>query len=427
MKIFDSPAYRRSRGAYMAQCTVEYFVSLLVTDAFLAKLLSYIGISDALIGIISSFITLAFVIQLLSIFLVKKITNTKMLVIALDTASIFFFMLLFFVPFLSQDKGIRTVLVILCVLLAYIGKYLILSVCFKWANSFVKPTKRGLFSARKEMISLVGGMIFTAVTGHIIDKFESLNNLEGAFLFLGISILILNGCNFFCLSLIKRSVPKEQADANAPLSVIAKNTLGNKGFRNVIVLTVLWDVARYFSIGFMGVFKTSDLMLSVFLVQLINILSNLARMIITSPLGKYSDKNSYVKGFNLGLYLAAVAFFINIFTSNSTWFLIIPFTLLYNCSFAGTNQNSFNISYNYVDARYITQAMAFKNSIGGLFGFGASILGSKIVSLVQANGNQIFGLPVYGQQLLSAISFIIIVVAIVFVKKVIEKQEIIIQ
>ena len=57
MKDFNSIEYKRSRNAYMAQCTVEYFVSLLVTDAFLAKLLSSIGISDMIIGIISSFIT----------------------------------------------------------------------------------------------------------------------------------------------------------------------------------------------------------------------------------------------------------------------------------------------------------------------------------------------------------------------------------
>ena len=36
-KIFDSKAYKRSRKAYMAQCTIEYFVSILVADAFLAK------------------------------------------------------------------------------------------------------------------------------------------------------------------------------------------------------------------------------------------------------------------------------------------------------------------------------------------------------------------------------------------------------
>ena len=82
---YDLAEYKRSRRAYMIQCTVEYFVSLLVTDAFLAKLLTSIGISDSLTGVISSFITLAFVIQLMSVFLVRKRTSTKRVVITFDT------------------------------------------------------------------------------------------------------------------------------------------------------------------------------------------------------------------------------------------------------------------------------------------------------------------------------------------------------
>ena len=58
--IFDSPAYKRSRRAYCAQCAFEYFVAILVADAYLAKLLTHLGLSDGLIGIIASFISLAF-------------------------------------------------------------------------------------------------------------------------------------------------------------------------------------------------------------------------------------------------------------------------------------------------------------------------------------------------------------------------------
>ena len=76
---FETKAYKRSRGAYMAQCTFEYFVTLLVTDAFLAKLLTHIGISDHLIGIIASFVSMTYVIQLVTIFLVKTKWSTKTL------------------------------------------------------------------------------------------------------------------------------------------------------------------------------------------------------------------------------------------------------------------------------------------------------------------------------------------------------------
>ena len=81
MHDFNSREYRQSRAAYKAQCTIYYFITLLVTDAFLAKLLESIGISDSLIGIISSFISMAFVMQLMTIFLVKLKISTKKLVI----------------------------------------------------------------------------------------------------------------------------------------------------------------------------------------------------------------------------------------------------------------------------------------------------------------------------------------------------------
>ena len=193
---YNAPDYRRSRGSYMAQCTVEYFVSLLVTDAFLAKLLTHIGISDALTGVISSFITLAFVFQLLSIPLVKSKISTKKIVMFFDTMSISFFMFLYFIPFLPVNKGVKTVLVVLTVLIANVTKYLILSLCFKWANAFVEPTKRARYSANKEIVSLVTGIVFTFAVGWIMDRFEALDNLEGAFLFIAIGVLILNVCNF---------------------------------------------------------------------------------------------------------------------------------------------------------------------------------------------------------------------------------------
>jgi len=427
MNDFNSKEYKRSRAAYKAQCTIYYFVTLLAADAFLAKLLSAIGIKDSLIGIISSFISVAFVIQLLSIFLVKLKVSTKKMVIVFDTVGIFFFAFLYVIPFLPISLEIKTALVIVSVIAAHAGNYLISSILFKWANSFVEPTKRGSYSATKEIISLLSGMVFTSIIGYIIDRFEGVGNINGGFLFISISMLTLNLCNFISLMMIKKEDESERMAGGEPLSVVFKNIIGNRNFRNVILLTIMWDVARYFTIGFMGTFKTKDLVISVFMIQIINMIANFCRMLISKPFGRYSDKHTYAKGFELGLYLAAGAFLINMFTTKSSWFLVILYTILYNCSMAGTNQNSFNITYSYVDSKYITQAMAIKNSIGGICGFCASIIAGRILAWIQENDNTIFGIHVYGQQILSAISFCIVFVAIIFTKNVIGKQKVMLQ
>lgn len=426
--IFNTAAYKRSRAAYMAQCTIEYFVSILVADAFLAKLLTHIGISDSLTGIISSFITLAFLFQLLSVFLVKKMKDTKKTVIFFDTVSQIFFMLIYLVPFMPASRSVKTVIVVALVLAAYLFKYLVIGVYFKWANSFVEPTKRGEYSAVKEMISLLSGIVFTLVVGYAVDRFEATGNIEGSFIFLAIVLFLLNLSNFITLVLISRDKTDDEPKGNkASLRVVAKNTFGNKNFVNVIILTVLWDVGRYASIGFMGVFKTNDLLLSVGLIQVINMVGNLVRFVISKPFGRFSDKTSYATGIKIALVLAAIGFGVNAFATKATWWCVAVYSVFYAVSLAGINQNMFNISYSYVDSDYIVQAMAIKNSIGGICGFAATIIGSRILSHIQSNGNMFFGIPMYGQQLLSAISFAVLIAAAVFTHKVISKQKVMIQ
>ena len=71
--------------------------------------------------------------------------------------------------------------------------------------------------------------------------------------------------------------------------------------------------------------------------------------------------------------------------------------------------------------------MAIKNSIGGICGFLASLLGGKILDLIQKRGNNFFGIHIYGQQLLAAISLIILSMTVIYVHYVIEKQKIKVQ
>ncbi len=69
------------------------------------------------------------------------------------------------------------------------------------------------------------------------------------------------------------------------------------------------------------------------------------------------------------------------------------------------------------------QALAIRQSICGTLGFLASLAGGRILEAVQRNGNMVFGIPMYGQQLLSGLSCFVICAAVIYTKLVIEKQE----
>ena len=107
--MFDKKDYKRSRTAYVLQATFEYLITLMVTDAFLAKILTHLGISDSIIGIIATFISLAMVIQLGSLSISKTKVKTKTLVTVCSTASQVLFALVYVIPFLPITPIIPSV------------------------------------------------------------------------------------------------------------------------------------------------------------------------------------------------------------------------------------------------------------------------------------------------------------------------------
>ncbi len=420
--IFNSKDYRRSRNGYNAFCAFEYMISLLVTDAFLAKLLLNLGISDSLIGIISSIVSLACVFQFFSIIICRRRLNTKKTIITFYMLWEFIFMALYLIPFLPIKNGIKIIIMIL-IILGYFIKNVFSNILFRWANAYVSPNERAVFSAKKEIISLISGTIFTIAVGFIFDKFEKTGNIDGGFIFIAILILILTSLCFITLYMIKNEDISEKKIIKKSVSDILKNTLCNKKLIPVIFYTVLWYMTTYFTTGFIGTFKTSDLLISLFLIQVINMIANAVRIFVSVPFGRFSDKTSFANGIELSLVIAAVSFIFLFFTTKTTWYFIIIYTVLFAITQAGINQNSFNIVYCYVNKEYITEALSVVHGIGGLCGFGASIIASFILSYIQENGNRLFGINVYGQQILALISFVLCIAATLLVRLAIIKRD----
>lgn len=424
--IFNTSPYKRSRRAYILECAFEYFVALMVADAFLATLLTNMGLDDAVIGVISSLISLAFLFQLCSIFVVQHIRNVKLVAIPIHCISQMCFFVLYLLPFFNIPQPIRVVVIVGCLMIAYFGNYLVTSVIFNWGNSYVNPNGRANFAATKEIVSLISGVVVSLSMGWAMDRFTEAGNIEGGFIFIASMMLIFTIGDFICLMCMKnQKTERKPREKTEPFGQVIRMLFSNKGFCCAVVVHVIWSVSVYMTVGFMGTYKTKELLLTVGTVQIINIAGCLVRAFFSKPIARYADKRSYAQGIKLGMAIAAVGYLVNIFTTPSLWWLVVLYTIVYNVSCAGTSQNLINLTYNYVDRKYFVQASAIKFSISGLCGFAASMVGSRILDAVQKNGNTLLGATVYGQQVLSAISLTLVLIGILFVKLVMEKQKII--
>ncbi len=409
-----SREYAVSRRAYTLECMFEYFISLLVADAFIAKLLKYFGASDALCGVVSSFISLSFLFQIFSVLVMGRIRNTKKTAVVFHTAAQFLFSCLYLIPFLPFDNGARRIILIICILSAYFGNYFVTNLIYKWGNSFVDPHKRASFSSTKEMVSLFSGMIVSLSLGYAIDRLDESGDMTKGFLLSSVCMFVFCAADLICLLCIKNENKADNTEKPPKLSEIMKNTLGNKDYVNTVILKCLWWGAIYTTIGFLGTYKQDELYYTLGQIQIINIIGCAGRFAISKLFGRFSDKFGFVRGIQLALIVAAAAFAANIFTSPDARWLIIVFVILYNISQAGTFQNMINISYAFVDVKYFVQAAALKDCIAGVFGFLCALGSGKLLSMIQSNGNTVFGVHVYAQQVQSLISLIFVFAALLF-------------
>ena len=412
---YSLPSYRRSRTAYAAQCTVTYFVDLLIADAFLTKLLKYIGLSDASTGVIASLAALAFLSELATLPLVNRVTHPKRTVIGFETTGTLLMALLFLLPVLPFSSRIKTVLAVCLIMGGLMLRRAVSSLHYVWGNSSVEPGRLARFTAVKEIFSLVLGMVFSLTVGLVFEKYERSGDLAACFTLISAVIICLNILCFACFMSI-RSQERKVSEYVRIVST-AKTIFRLPAFRMIRLATCIWYAATYFTSGFLGTYKLQELGFSVVDVQLINIVSCAVRVIASAPIGRYSDRTSFAQGSRLALLLAALAFGINAFTAPGTRYLILVYTVLMGAAMAGINGNLYNILFSYLDGTLLVPAMAIRNGICGLAGFLSSLAGGRIVSNMQSAGNHIFGINIYPQQLLSAVSFILVCLTVFIVRR----------
>ena len=189
-----------------------------------------------------------------------------------------------------------------------------------------------------------------------------------------------------------------------------------------MILESLWRGAMYSAAGFVGTYKLNELAMTVTAIEIVNIAAQMARMALSLPFGRLSDRTSYSKSASVGFAVAAAGFLALAFTTPDTRFMVVVFTVCYNVSMAGTHSNFLYMTYSYTDPRFITEALAIKKGLSGIAGFLMSLLAGRILSVVQENGNRLFGISVYGQQVLGVLAFLMTVACIAYNSLVIGRQ-----
>ena len=201
LKTLKSDYLARNRFLYIIEAAVEYFIYILVTDAFLATLLTRNGVSDAATGVISQLAALSFLAQLSSV-IYKKTKGIKRWITNMHVLNQLMFVSLYLIPLFGFPKWLSVVLFAVMLLGGNIISNIISPFKYSYMMSFVPGNSRGTFTATKEIVSLITGMIFTFVMGAVVDYYHAVGKDNGFFV-CSITILTLSITHLAVMLLLK--------------------------------------------------------------------------------------------------------------------------------------------------------------------------------------------------------------------------------
>lgn len=402
--------YSFGRAMYIVEAAIEYLISILTATTFLATVTTELGMSDSMTGVVSSIISLGCVFQLFSIFFRGK--RQKPFVITLSVINQLLFMLIYLIPLLPAAKGKKIGLFVVTILLAYLFYNIAHPKKINWLVSLVDDSSRGRFTANKEIVSLAVGMIFNFVMGATVDRYKDAGDIRGAFIICALTIFVLMTAHTIVMVLTPEKIlPRELHKSIGSIFSTDKNIV------RVAVLFVLWNMAQYISTPFYGTYQIKELGFSLKFVSIITIIYSIVRILFSRVMGIYADKTSFRSMIRVCFALAALGFFINIFTvpENGKVF----YTLYYICyaiAMAGINSSLINLVFDYATVENRSDSLALCLSCGGIAGFLTTLCASCLVEHIQKSGNRFLGISgIYAQQVVSAIAFTLAVLCILYV------------
>ena len=410
-KINEKDEYRFSRILYIMECMFEYFISILTSGAYLAKLTTTIGISDAMTAILASIASLAGMFQIVSIFLAHK-TPVKRWVLPVTFVTQSLVSTLYIIPFLNIGTA-APLLFFVIILISKAAVNIVSPAKSNWFLSLVDDRSRGNFQAKINIVSLAGGTVFTFLASYAIDKFEARGNLSTAFTIITVAICVLAVFQISCL-IFAREKQIEVEKKESPLKSI-KALCKNKIYVRILIFNAIWALASNITTPFLSTYQIKELGFSMTFISTVGIVVSFLQMFVVYFFGRYSMRHSYASILRIAYVFALVAFGFVMLSTTSNGYVMFTIYRIVNLFFGSASAvSATSLLFTIVPPSERTSALAFNTIVTGLIGFSVTLIVSPILTALQATEITLFGIRIFAQQILAAVSFVITILLLIY-------------
>ena len=368
-----------SRRRFVLEGCLANAIFTLTSGAFLVGYASYLGANEQFNGIIVALPLLANIIQMFSPLVLEKLPGRRPLIVALCLFYRTLLCLMMFIPFVTDSKPARLLILGSMYFLAYCASGFLTPASASWIISLVPEKLRGRYFGLRDMCILASAAVVSLVMGRILDLFKLHNQDYLGFVVVFSVALIITLFNVLTLKRIKEPEVKPY-DQTLDIKRLISIPLRDKQFRKVVLLNILWNLSVQFSLPFFSVYMVNGLKLSYTYIMVIGIILSCVQSYSARIWGRISEKRSWEFTVVASMAVLGIVHVTWSFINHSTYFLIIPFVqVLAGIGWAGVNLSLFNIQFKYAPQEGRTVFVGFNAALAGAAGFFSALMGSVVV------------------------------------------------
>lgn len=413
--------YEISRRIFIREgCTAVGLFSI-TSGAFLAGFAKYLGATDEFNGLIGAIPTVAGIVQIFSSLLFEKLEHRKFLISLLCFLYRTLLGLMIFIPIFIQSAAARLFALAAVYAIAYSIAAFITPAASSWIVDLTPEDKRGNYFATKDAYALAFVTILTLVMGRVMDTYRKVNSEYDGFVILGIVVLVLALLNFYFISQVKEPILNRKR-TNIKLKDVLLLALKNRGFRKVIILSILWNVALQVGGPFFAVYQVTGLNLSYSYIMIMGVISSIVRVIIARTWGNLGDRKSWFFTTKISIAILGMVHILWSLVDIKSAFYLVPILSIFGgIAWSGINLSLFSIQFVYAPEEGRTAYIGTSAALGGVAGFLSTFIGSRIVSILKPLRFNLFGILIGNMQVVFALSGILLLVTALYVRNYMER------
>ncbi|MEG0934276.1 MAG: MFS transporter [Clostridia bacterium] len=398
-------------------------VDQLASGVYIASLMVYLGMSDAGIGTIISFASLANAFQLFALRFSFLCKNKKRI------ASLFAFQriwtaLFFLLPLLPLGAPVKIILMTAGYLVSKILIALGTPALFGWLSELVPVHIRGAYLGMKDAI-IVGTMALVLLySGFVLDWYPGAQ-APTAFCILAVLAALFSLGGLFCYASVRGEKDPSAARQGAPallglrgeksrtpaapravrsLRAQFKFCFAQQNFTKMLLLDCLWLFTYSVAFPYNISYSFKELALPFGFLSVVGFAGNIGRMGASGLLGRVGDRIGMAKLLRLALTLFALHYLVwMLMTPGNANVLYLVMQLFSTFAWSFVGVSLFGVKLELMSANARTEQFAVLAGVSGAFGFLVSWLAGLFLSVMQAHPISLWGLALFPQQLLSAL------------------------